>query len=393
MGTVVTRRQLLYASSGLALAAVTGCGADDPVPSAGAGASATNPTPTATSASPTPTPTRTPAASPTPTPTGSPKPDLAGTIADDFDVPWGLIFLAGGDALVSERNSAKIIRVTAKGKKTTLGEVSGVVPPTGIGEGGLLGIATAPGDEDTLFVYYTTGSDNRVGRVSLAGGKVGKPKAVLTDIPTSTHHHGGRLLFDDDGMLLVSTGDAEQSSLAQDRDSLAGKILRIRPDGRAAAGNPFENRTWSYGHRNVEGLAFDADGRLWATEFGDKDADELNLIAKGKNYGWPDVEGRSDDDDFVNPKVTWSPTSSCSPAGIAITRSTAFVGALRGQCLFAVPLDGSKAGKPKAHFAEDHGRIRNAVVAPDGSLWITTSNTDGRIDPGKNDDKILRVTL
>lgn len=318
---------------------------------------------------------------------------MAGTIADDFDVPWGLVFLAGGDALVSERNSAKIIRVTAKGKKTTLGEVSGVVPPSGIGEGGLLGIATAPGDEDTLFVYYTTGSDNRVGRVSLAGGKIGKPKAVLTDIPTSTHHHGGRLLFDDAGMLLVATGDAEQSAQAQDRNSLAGKILRIRPDGRAAPGNPFENRTWSYGHRNVEGLAFDADGRLWATEFGDKEADELNLITKGKNYGWPDVEGRSDDDDFVNPKATWSPTSSCSPAGLAITRSTAFVGALQGQCLFAVPLDGSKAGKPKAYFAEDHGRIRNAVVAPDGSLWVTTSNTDGRVDPRRNDDKILRVTL
>ena len=393
MGPVVTRRQFLYASSGLAVAAVTGCTPDDPAPTTGPSPSADSPSPSATSASPTPTPTPSSTPTPAPTPTGSPKPEVAGTIADDFDVPWGLIFLAGGDALVSERNSAKIIRVSAKGKKTTLGEVSGVVPPTAIGEGGLLGIATAPGDEDTLFVYYTTGSDNRVGHLSLAGGRVGKPKAVLTDIPTSTHHHGGRLLFDDDGMLLVATGDAEQSSLAQDRDSLAGKILRIRPDGRAASGNPFDNRTWSYGHRNVEGLAFDADGRLWATEFGDKEADELNLISKGKNYGWPDVEGASDDDDFTDPKATWSPTSSCSPAGIAITRSTAFVGALQGQCLFAVPLDGSKAGKPKAYFAEDHGRIRNAVVAPDGSLWVTTSNTDGRVDPGTNDDKILRVTL
>ncbi|HEY5785380.1 MAG TPA: PQQ-dependent sugar dehydrogenase [Microlunatus sp.] len=391
MGPVVTRRQFLYTSSGLALAAVAGCSSDDPVP--GASSSTPSTTPSVISASPTPSTTTTPSTTPTPTPTRSPRPEVAATIADDFDVPWGLVFLADGDALVSERNSAKIIRVTAKGKKTTIGEVSGVVPPTGVGEGGLLGIATAPGDEDTLFVYYTTGSDNRVGRVSLAGGTVGKPKAVLTDIPTSTHHHGGRLLFDADGMLLVATGDAEQSALAQDRDSLAGKILRIRPDGRAASGNPFDNRTWSYGHRNVEGLAFDADGRLWATEFGDKQADELNLISKGKNYGWPDVEGASGDDDFVNPKAVWEPTSSCSPAGIAITRSTAFVGALQGQCLFAVPLDGSKAGKPKAYFAEDHGRIRNAVVAPDGSLWVTTSNTDGRVNPGRDDDKILRVTL
>ncbi|HEU4546127.1 MAG TPA: PQQ-dependent sugar dehydrogenase, partial [Microlunatus sp.] len=353
----MTRRQFLHASSGLAVAAVAGCSTDDPGSRAGASPSATSASPSATRRFPTPssspTPSRTPTA-PSPTPTGSPRPEIAGTIADDFDVPWGLVFLAGGDALVSERNSAKIIRVTAKGKKTTLGEVSGVVPPTGIGEGGLLGIATAPGDEETLFVYYTTGSDNRVGRLSLAGGKVGKPKAVLTDIPTSTHHHGGRLLFDDEGMLLVATGDAEQSSLAQDKGSLAGKILRIRPDGRAAPGNPFDNHTWSYGHRNVEGLAFDSAGRLWATEFGDKEADELNLIGKGENYGWPDAEGASDDDDLTDPKATWSPTSSCSPAGLAITRATAFVGALQGRCLFAVPLDGTKAGEPKAYFADDH---------------------------------------
>ena len=391
---MVTRRQFLYASSGLTLAALTGCSSEEPTAAGSptAAPSSATPSPSATTATPA-SPAATPSPTATPTPTGSPRPEVADTIADDFDVPWGLIFLSSGDALVSERNTAKIIRVTPKGKKTTLGEVSGVTPPTGIGEGGLLGIATAPGDEETLFVYYTTNSDNRVARVSLSGGKVGKPKAVLTDIPTSTHHHGGRLLFDADGMLLVSTGDAEQSALAQDRNSLAGKILRIRPDGRAAAGNPFDNRTWSYGHRNVEGLAFDGDGRLWATEFGDKKADELNLISKGKNYGWPRVEGKSDNDDYVNPKAVWEPTSSSSPAGIGIARSTAFVGALQGQCLFAVPLDGTKAGDPKAYFAEDHGRIRNAVVAPDGSLWITTSNTDGRIDPGKNDDKILRVTL
>ena len=393
---MVSRRQFLYASSGLTLGALLGCSAEQTTaPAASPSATTSDPSTASATPSATPEPTEPSSATPTasPSPTGSPKPEVADTVADDFDVPWGLIFLSNGDALVSERNTAKIIRVTAKGKKTTLGEVSGVTSPTGIGEGGLLGIATAPGDEDTLFVYYTTGSDNRVGRVSLSGGTVGKPKAVLTGIPTSTHHHGGRLLFDADGMLLVSTGDAEQGSIAQDKDSLAGKILRIRPDGRAAPGNPFDNRTWSYGHRNVEGLAFDTDGRLWATEFGDKKADELNLINKGKNYGWPDVEGKSGDDDFVDPKAVWEPTSSCSPAGLAITRSTAFVGALQGQCLFAVPLDGTKAGDPKAYFAGDHGRIRNAVAAPDGSLWITTSNTDGRVDPGKNDDKILRVTL
>ena len=314
-------------------------------------------------------------------------------MADGLDVPWGLAFLPSGDAIVSERNTARLLRVTATGKVATLGEVAGVDAPSGLGEGGLLGIALDPEDEDILYAYLTSSSDNRVIRLSIAGGKVGRPKPVLRGIPSSVHHHGGRLLFDPDGLLYVATGDAEQSANAQDKSSLAGKILRIRPDGRAAPGNPFANRTWSYGHRNIEGLAFDASGRLWATEFGDQEADELNVITKGQNYGWPQVEGRSSRSGLVSPRATWSPTSSCSPAGLAITRSTAFVGALQGKCLFSVALDGAEAGKPKAHFAGDYGRIRNVVVAPDGALWMTTSNTDGRVDPGRNDDRIIRVTL
>ncbi len=305
-------------------------------------------------------------------------------------MPWGLAFLASGDALVSERNTGLIRRVTARGKVTTLGEVPGVVAG---GEGGLLGIALAPEDDETLFAYLTARDDNRVVRFSVAGGKVGRPVRVLTGIPKALRHNGGGLRFDAEGLLYVATGDTAQSELAQDRDSLAGKILRIRPDGRAAPGNPFGNRVWSYGHRNVEGLALDARNRLWATEFGEQETDELNLISKGRNYGWPEVEGRSRGARFVSPKATWSPTDTCSPAGLAITRSTAFVGALRGRCLFAVPLSGTDAGKPRVYFRGDHGRIRGVAVAPDGALWVTTSNTDGRTDPGRDDDKILRVTL
>ncbi len=255
---------------------------------------------------------------------------VAGCLVEDLDVPWGITFLSSGDAIVGERGTARLLRVGPGGRTRALGEVAGVAAPSGLGGGGLLGLAVAPGDDATLFAYLTTRSDNRVVRVSLAGGRVGRPRAVLTGIPTSTPHHDGRLSFDDEGMLLVSTGDAEQSRLAQDRSSLAGKILRIRPDGRAAAGNPFGNRTWSYGHRNVEGLAFDARGRLWATEFGDKQADELNLITAGANYGWPGVEGRSSNRALSSPKATWSPTSSCSPSGLAVAGSVAFVGALQG---------------------------------------------------------------
>jgi glucose/arabinose dehydrogenase len=318
---------------------------------------------------------------------------VADTIADNLDVPWGIAFLASGDALVSERDTGQIRRVSPRGKVTTVGEVSGVFGSPGETEGGLLGLALAPNDQETLFAYLTTQDDNRVVRIGLAGGKVGKPAGVLTGIPSSSRHHGGRLLFGPDGLLYVSTGDAEQPNLAQDTHSLAGKILRIRPDGRPAPGNPFGNEVWSYGHRNIEGLALDAEGRLWATEFGDQETDELNLISRGKNYGWPTVEGRSSNPKFVQPKATWSPTDTCSPAGLAITRSTAFLGALRGECMFAVPLRGEEAGEPRAYFAKDFGRIRNVVVTPDGALWITTSNTDGRLNPGPDDDKIIRVAL
>ena len=382
---------MLTATAGAALGAVAGCAGSDPESPSPASSDSASPTGSATASPAAPTPTPTP--SPSAEPSGPPRPRIDETIADDLDVPWGIAFLSSGDALVSERNTGRILKITSRGKVTTVGEIAGVVAPGDLGEGGLMGIALALGDEETLFAFMTTRSDDRLVRVSLAGGKVGKPRSVLDGFETNVHHHGGRLLFDAEGLLYLATGDAGRSELAQDRDALNGKILRIRPDGRAAPGNPFDNRTWSYGHRNIEGLAFDAAGRLWATEFGEQESDELNLIRKGRNYGWPRVEGRSNQSGLVSPEVVWSPTSTCSPAGLAITRSTAFVGALRGQCLFAVPLSGRQAGKPKAYFAKDHGRIRSVVVAPDGALWMTTSNTDGRTEPGRNDDKILRVTL
>jgi glucose/arabinose dehydrogenase len=389
---VVSRRTLLLGSAGAALGAVAGCsGRAD-------GQSGSSSSPDQIPSKATPSQKQTSASSPrrpspTPSAPATPKPKVTGSIAENLDVPWGIAFLKSGDALVSERNSGRVLRISNRGKVRSVGDMAGVVAPSGQGEGGLMGIALAPNDEDTLFAYITTEGDDRVVRCSIAGGRLGRPKAVVSGIPTSLHHHGGRLLFDRQGMLLVSTGDAENPSAAQDKDSVLGKILRIRPDGRAAPGNPYGNRLWSYGHRNVEGLAFDGNGRLWATEFGDQKADELNLIVKGKNYGWPRVEGRSNRSGLVAPKLTWSPTSSCSPAGLAIVASTAFLGALRGQCLFAVPLKGTTAGKPKAYFTKDYGRIRSVTAAPDGNLWMTTSNTDGRTEPGGNDDMILRVSL
>lgn len=363
------RRSVLVAMAGVGAAALVGCSSDD-----------SSPVPAETSA--------------TPTPTGGPSPDavnleVADTIATGLNVPWGLAFLPGGGALISQRDDATLVRLSASGDVAELGPVPGVTPG---GEAGLLGIALDPDDPNILFAFTTTASDDRVLRMSIANNSISDVTAILTGIPIGSRHHGGRLLFDADGMLFVSTGDAGRGETAQDRGALGGKILRVTTQGDAAPGNPFDNRTWSYGHRNIEGLAFDAGGRLWATEFGEKKADELNLIEPGGNYGWPQVEGTGGGEDEIDPLVTWG-TDECSPAGLAIAQSTAFVAALQGQSVFAVALDGETAGEPVEFFAGKYGRIRNVFAAPDGSLWVTTSNTDGRNTPAGDDDRILRVTL
>lgn len=372
------RRHLLGSLAAVGAAALVGCTSDEP---------------TARRTTSGPSPPRTPSAtpgSPSPTDERPVRPRKESVVAEGLGVPWGIAFLSTGEALVSLRDEARIVRVGRDGVRT-VGDVPGVVPAAGLGEGGLLGLAVPPGDDSVVYAFHTSGSDDRVVRMSYSRGRLGRPEPVLAGIPTSTHHHGGRLLFDGRGRLFVSTGDAEQRELAQDRDSLAGKVLRVDRDGRPVDGNPFGNHTWTYGHRNVEGLALDASGRLWATEFGDKAADELNLLQRGGNYGWPQVEGEGGGDGLVDPKVTWG-TSECSPAGLAITRSTAFLGALQGRCLFSVPLRGERAGRPRRHL-DDGDRVRSVAVAPDGALWVTTSNTDGRREPARGDDRIWRVTI
>ncbi|WP_374999413.1 PQQ-dependent sugar dehydrogenase [Aeromicrobium sp. CTD01-1L150] len=324
-------------------------------------------------------------------------PSVAGTVVDGLNVPWSIAFLASGDALVSQRDDAEILRVSPDGETTSVGAVPGEQVRTGA-EGGLLGLAIDPDDETSLYAYLTTPVDNRVVRMRLEDDVLSDPVVVVEGIPLGVNNHqGGRLLFDGDGALFISTGDAGNADLAQDRDSLAGKILRVDRDGEPVDDNPFGTRVWSYGHRNVQGLALDADGRLWASEFGAQERDELNLVEKGGNHGWPLVEGESDDPDLVAPQVTWG-TDECSPAGTAITRGTVFLGALRGERLWAVPIgeDGADergVGEPRALLEGEYGRIRDVVVAPDDSLWISTSNTDGRGDQRDGDDRILRVTL
>jgi glucose/arabinose dehydrogenase len=214
---------------------------------------------------------------------------------------------------------------------------------------------------------------------------------LLAGIPSAAIHNGGRIAFGPDGMLYAGTGDAADGANAQDPASLGGKVLRLRPDGGVPDDNPFPGSpVWSLGHRNVQGLAWDAEGRLFATEFGQNRVDEVNLIERGGNYGWPEVEGTGGGGRFRDPLVTW-PVSEASPSGAAIARGTIFIGALRGEALLRAALDGARARKRAPLLRGRHGRIRTVARAPDGSLWIATSNRDGRGSPRDGDDRIVRV--
>ncbi|RKS06986.1 glucose/arabinose dehydrogenase [Nocardiopsis sp. Huas11] len=330
--------------------------------------------------------------------TGSGEPGEPGEptdLATGLDVPWGVGFLPDGSALIAQRDSAEVAYVAPDGAVTGAGSVEGVVPG---GEGGLLGLAVDPEfpEDPYVYVYYTAESDNRIDRIEYDAdeNRLAGAEAVLDGLPKAGNHNGGRIAFGPDGFLYVGTGDAAQGALAQDTDSPAGKILRVTEDGEPAEGNPFDNYVYSYGHRNVQGLAWDGDGRLYATEFGANELDEVNLIEPGANYGWPEVEGPGGGDEYTDPLVTWSPEEA-SPSGAAIAGGALWTAALRGERLWRIPLDGEGGlGEPEAYFEGDHGRLRTVVAEPGGeALWLTTSNHDGRGSPADEDDRVLRVPL
>ena len=332
--------------------------------------------------------------SPSTSDAGTGRPTVVDTIATGLAVPWGIAFLPDGSALVTERDSRRLLRI-ADGDVRQVGTITAAAPE---GEGGVLGIAASPdfAEDHAVFVYVTAADDNRVLRYTFEGGRLGGGTAILTGIPRGFTHDGGQLAFGPDGQLYVSTGESGEPELSQDRSSLGGKILRITTDGDPAPGNPFDDSpVWSWGHRNVQGLAFDSAGDLWASEFGDQTWDELNLIRAGANYGWPIVEGRGGNGDYVDPQVVWS-TDEASPSGLAYLDGSLYLAGLRGQRLWRIELSGEGTDDPRARdardfFVGDYGRLRGVAVAPDGMLWVTTSNRDGRGEPAADDDRILVV--
>jgi glucose/arabinose dehydrogenase len=321
------------------------------------------------------------------------------TVAEGLESPWGLAPLPGGGLLVASRDEGTIVRVDEKtGKKTELGEVPGV---SAAGEGGLLGIALSPdyASDHMVYAYFTSASDNRIVRMIYdeqkpSGEQLGAPDTVFRGIPKGFIHNGGRIEFGPDKMLYVGTGESGDTGLSQDKDSVGGKILRLTPEGEPAPGNPFpDSPVYSYGHRNVQGLAWDGKQRLFASEFGQDTWDELNAIKPGDNYGWPEAEGRSDDGEFHNPVDQWT-TAEASPSGIAFAEGSVWMAGLRGKRLWRIPLNGTEASaEPQAFLEGEYGRLRTVVPAGGDRLWLVTSNTDGRGNPEDGDDRILELRV
>ncbi|OYO12164.1 glucose sorbosone dehydrogenase [Enemella evansiae] len=363
---------------------LAGCSAPSPgtAPSPAPPASTTGPAgPTGTpSPMPSPAPTTSTAApSPTPTPTPTAPPLPVGDFETDLDVPWGLARLPDGSVLVTLRDQARISRVSL-GESSSLGQVPGVQPS---GEGGLHGIAVDPQDPQVVFVHYRAANDNRVARLRLTGNRFTVERVIVDGMPAASIHNGGRLAFGPDGYLYIATGDGNRTANSQNPDSLGGKILRVDRDGNPAPGNPFGTRVWTLGHRNVQGMAWDEQGTMYASEFGQNTWDELNKIEPGKNYGWPRVEGMGDDPAYTNPLRVWS-TDEASPSGLAHLNGSLYMAALRGQGVWRIPLAGGEPEKLLTNL----GRIRTVEPTGDGGLFVVTSNTF-RGSPRPGDDRII----
>ncbi|MDO8504096.1 MAG: PQQ-dependent sugar dehydrogenase [bacterium] len=312
-------------------------------------------------------------------------------VATNLRIPWEIAFLPNGDMLFTEREGLLRIK-TADGQIKTIATIEEV---NEIGEGGLLGIALHPkfASQNFLYLYYTYKSSgentlNRVVRYTLNGITLGEKAIIVDSIPGSSNHNGGRIKFGPDGFLYITTGDAQNPSLAQKKNSLAGKILRVSDDGTIPTDNPFPNSpVYSYGHRNPQGLAWDDKGQLWATEHGSSAFDEVNLILPGKNYGWPEIRGSESREGLETPFLH-SGTSTWAPSGATTISDSLFFSGLRGSAIFELNL---KTKNLKKHFENQFGRIRAIALGPDGFFYILTNNRDGRGNPTAEDDRIIKI--
>ncbi|MEV6650365.1 PQQ-dependent sugar dehydrogenase [Streptomyces sp. NPDC051219] len=320
-------------------------------------------------------------------------------VSSGWNIPWGLSWLPDGSALINERDSFQIFKLTRSGVKTKVGTVPYVVNAEP--ESGLRSITVSPNwtRDHYIYIYHAAAEGNRIARMVYDGSKLSGYETLVTGIK-SHGRNGGRIKFGPDGYLYATTGDAGTPQDAQDKDSLNGKILRMTADGRPAPGNPFGTLVYSYGHRNPQGITWDPQGRLWETEIGQDAYDEVNLIQPGRNYGWPTCEGACSVAGMTNPKQQWRPVEAV-PSGLTYSDGALYIAALRGRRLWRIPVSGTTTGTPVAYYVKTHGRMRLVEKVPgsellpglstllpgQSKLWITTDAA------GKDKDKVFEVDL
>lgn len=334
------------------------------------------------------------------------------TVVTGLEVPWSIVFTPDGRMLITERPGR--VRVVENGKLRSepLARISDVEPT---GESGLMGLTLHPrfAENHLLYLAYAyrgDGKRDRVVRYRETGTSLTDRKMIIEDIPAAQFHAGCRLRFGPDGKLYITTGDATERQLAQRLDSLAGKILRLNDDGSVPADNPFVNQKgarpeiWAYGVRNPQGIDWQpGTNLLFETEHGPSTfdgpggGDELNIIEKGKNYGWPVIHHTDKREGMESPLLEYTPA--VAPASGTFYRGSAFAefrgnfffGCLRAKCIVRVVLDGRRPVSQEPLLEGSYGRIRDVVEGSDGAIYFSTSNRDGRASPASNDDRILKL--
>lgn len=315
-------------------------------------------------------------------------------VAENLFIPWEIDFLPDGGMLVTER-PGNLVRITESRQSI---KVEGV---SHRGEGGLLGLALHPDFEQNnlIYLYFTSSLDGKIEnrvesyRLDIGQNELEEKKVILSGIPGASNHDGGRIEFGPDRYLYITTGDAGNPANSQNENSLAGKILKVDENGTFTKDNPFGNEVYSYGHRNPQGLAWDEDGNLWSTEHGRSGAqsgyDELNIIMKGKNYGWNEIQGDEKKVGMETPVLHSGSSETWAPAGAAYYKGNIFFTGLRGETLYVYNIENKSLAK---HFQNKFGRLR-AIIVYNGSLYFSTSNLDGRGSAGAGDDKIIKINL